>query len=119
MPVTLHRLGNSIGLRIPKPLLEQLGLGEGSRVDVKIENGRLVIEPHRKKLTLKELLVVGGLQSRQPARRAGLGRTGRQRNLVVPAANPRATGCEQRTQRRIAEVARDCFALLATTPEPA
>ena len=56
MSVTLHRWGNSVGLRLPKPLLEQLGLSEGSRVDVKIDNGRLVIEPHRKRLTLKEVL---------------------------------------------------------------
>ena len=33
MTVTLHRWGNSVGLRFPKPFLEQLGLGEGSTVD--------------------------------------------------------------------------------------
>ena len=37
MSVTLHRWGNSVGLRLPKPLLEQLGLKEGSEVDIKIE----------------------------------------------------------------------------------
>jgi len=26
MSITLHRWGNSVGLRIPKPMLEQLGL---------------------------------------------------------------------------------------------
>ena len=57
MSVTLHRWGNSVGLRVPKPLLEQLGLGEGSKVDVKVEAGRLVIEPvRRKRLTMAELL---------------------------------------------------------------
>jgi antitoxin MazE len=57
MSVTLHRWGNSVGLRVPKPLLEQLGLGEGSKVEVKVENGRLVIEPERKpRLTLKDVL---------------------------------------------------------------
>lgn len=57
MSVTLHRWGNSVGLRLPKPLLEQLGLGEGSKVDVKVEAGRLVIEPvRRKRLTMAELL---------------------------------------------------------------
>ena len=48
MTVTLHRWGNSIGLRLPKPLLEQIGLGEGSKVDLKVESGRLVIEPVRR-----------------------------------------------------------------------
>jgi antitoxin MazE len=57
MAVTLHRWGNSVGLRVPKPLLEQLGLGEGSKVDVRVEDGRLVIEPHRtRRMTLKDVL---------------------------------------------------------------
>ena len=51
MTVTLHRWGNSMGLRLPKPLLEQIGLGEGSKVDIKIEGGRLVIEPVRRQTT--------------------------------------------------------------------
>ena len=57
MSVTLHRWGNSVGLRVPKPLLEQLGLGEGSTVELRVENGRLIIEPERKRrLTMAELL---------------------------------------------------------------
>jgi antitoxin MazE len=57
MSITLHRWGNSVGLRVPKPLLEQLGLGEGSQVDVKVEGNRLVIERYRpKRLTLEDVL---------------------------------------------------------------
>ncbi len=57
MSVTLHKWGNSVGLRIPKPLLEQLGLGEGAEVDVKVEGDRLVIERHRPtRLTLQDVL---------------------------------------------------------------
>jgi antitoxin MazE len=57
MSVTLHRWGNSVGLRLPKPLLDQLGLKEGSEVDVKVENNRLVIEPsRRRRYTMAELL---------------------------------------------------------------
>jgi antitoxin MazE len=57
MSVTLHRWGNSIGLRLPKPLLEQLGLSEGSKVDLRIEDGHIVIEPQRtRKLTMKDIL---------------------------------------------------------------
>jgi antitoxin MazE len=55
--VTLHKGGNSVGLRLPKPLLEQLGLKEGAQVDVKVEGDRLVIERHRpKRLTLQDVL---------------------------------------------------------------
>jgi antitoxin MazE len=41
----LVRIGNSRGIRIPKPLLEQAGLGNTVRLNV--EKGRLVIEPDR------------------------------------------------------------------------
>jgi antitoxin MazE len=57
MSITLHRWGNSVGLRVPKPMLEQLGLAEGSHVDVRIEAGRLIIEPARHgRMTMAELL---------------------------------------------------------------
>ena len=57
MSVTLHRWGSSVGLRVPKPLIDQLDLGEGSTVEPRIENGRLIIEPERKRrLTMGELL---------------------------------------------------------------
>ncbi len=57
MPITLHRWGNSVGLRLPKAMLTQLGLIEGAEVAVMIEGDRLVIEPHRpKRMTLKQIL---------------------------------------------------------------
>jgi antitoxin MazE len=57
MSITLHRWGNSVGLRVPKPMLEQLGLAEGSQVEIKVEAGRLVVEPARRgRMTMAELL---------------------------------------------------------------
>jgi antitoxin MazE len=57
MAITLHRWGNSVGLRVPKPMLTQLGLAEGSQVEVKIEAGRLIIQPIRRaRMTMAELL---------------------------------------------------------------
>jgi antitoxin MazE len=46
MNARIVRIGNSQGVRLPKPLLEQAGLG----VDVRIhaEPGRIVIEPATK-----------------------------------------------------------------------
>jgi antitoxin MazE len=43
MKTELIRIGNSRGVRIPKPLIEQCGLG-GS-VDLRIENNKVVISP--------------------------------------------------------------------------
>ena len=37
------RIGNSQGIRIPKPLLEQAGLGEC--VDLMVEQGQITIRP--------------------------------------------------------------------------
>ena len=43
MRLELVRIGNSRGIRIPKPLIEECGLGE--TVELNIERGRLVITP--------------------------------------------------------------------------
>ncbi|MCK4412985.1 MAG: AbrB/MazE/SpoVT family DNA-binding domain-containing protein [Candidatus Eisenbacteria sp.] len=37
------RIGNSRGIRIPKPLIEQTGLGD--EVEISVEDNRLVIGP--------------------------------------------------------------------------
>ena len=45
MIVTISKWGNSLGLRIPKGVAEDARLAEGSSVDVRLERGRIVIEP--------------------------------------------------------------------------
>jgi antitoxin MazE len=45
MRTELVRIGNSRGIRIPKPLIEQCGLG--NTVELRVENDRLVISPRR------------------------------------------------------------------------
>ena len=45
MKTDLIRIGNSRGIRIPKPLIEQCGLGE--QVDLRVENECLIISPKR------------------------------------------------------------------------
>lgn len=56
MPVTLQKWGHSVGVRLPKPMLEQIGLGEGAQVDVLVEGDHLVIRRARRRPTLDELL---------------------------------------------------------------
>jgi len=48
-------MDNSVGVGIPKPMLEQIGLGEGSKVEVVVEGDHLAIRPTRR-ITLAELL---------------------------------------------------------------
>lgn len=45
MIVELVRIGNSRGIRIPKPLIEQCGFGD--TVDLRVEQNRLVITSDR------------------------------------------------------------------------
>lgn len=46
MKTDLIRIGNSRGVRIPKPVIEQCGLRQ--RVELRVENHRLVISPERR-----------------------------------------------------------------------
>jgi antitoxin MazE len=43
MKARIVRIGNSQGIRIPKPLLKQTGLSD--EVDLRVEDNRLVIAP--------------------------------------------------------------------------
>jgi antitoxin MazE len=45
MKLELTRIGNSRGIRIPKPMIEQCGLGDV--VEMRVTPGGLVIAPHR------------------------------------------------------------------------
>ncbi len=46
MKAELVRIGNSRGIRIPKPLIEQCGFRE--IVELRVENDRLIVSPDRK-----------------------------------------------------------------------
>lgn len=56
MKATVKKWGNSLGLRIPKVLSEETGIGENTVVDINIVDGNLKIEALTKELTLEELL---------------------------------------------------------------
>jgi len=43
MRARIIKIGNSQGIRIPKPLLEQIGIGED--VELEVEDNRIVIQP--------------------------------------------------------------------------
>ena len=53
----LRRVGGSVMLAVPPVLLDALDLRAGMRVDMKVENGKLVIaSTARPKYTLEELI---------------------------------------------------------------
>ncbi|HEY1802220.1 MAG TPA: hypothetical protein VGG46_14945 [Terriglobales bacterium] len=46
MKIELIRIGNSRGIRIPKPLIEQCGFSD--RVTLRVENECIIISPERR-----------------------------------------------------------------------
>ncbi len=56
MPNIINKWGNSLGVRIPQTVANELGLKIGTIVNVEVVNGTAVISPIRKKYTLEELL---------------------------------------------------------------
>ena len=56
MNAELGKWGNSLALRIPAGLAKELGFTEGSKADLELADGRLVITPTHRKPRLKELL---------------------------------------------------------------
>ncbi|OWJ61374.1 AbrB/MazE/SpoVT family DNA-binding domain-containing protein [Inquilinus limosus] len=47
MRSTLRKMGNSSGVIIPKPLLTEIGAKAGDDVELRVEEGRLIIVPSR------------------------------------------------------------------------
>jgi antitoxin MazE len=56
MAVKIQKWGNSLGVRIPKNIIEQVNFSENSEVEVESKNGTIVIFPAQKKYSLNSLL---------------------------------------------------------------
>ena len=53
----LRKVGGSVMLAVPPALLELLSIGVGAKVDIGVEDGRLIVEPRsRPTYSLNELL---------------------------------------------------------------
>jgi antitoxin MazE len=57
MQVRLSKWGNSLGLRLPRALAQQVGLRAGQKVNIVVEGERLIVEPVFPRLFLQKLLV--------------------------------------------------------------
>lgn len=56
MNATIQKWGNSLALRIPKSVAQQIRVGEGDDVDLRVDAGGLVVRPARRRYRLAELL---------------------------------------------------------------
>lgn len=51
MQITIKKWGNSLGIRIPKSFVKSLSLKDGSLVEIRDNNGEMVIYPVKDDLT--------------------------------------------------------------------
>lgn len=56
MSVKIQKWGNSLGIRIPKTVIEKANLGENSEVEIESKDGAIVIFPAKKEYSLDMLL---------------------------------------------------------------
>lgn len=57
MEATIKKWGNSLGIRFPKIYAKEAGITNGSKVEISIEDGKVIIEPILEKdQTLEDLL---------------------------------------------------------------
>lgn len=56
MEVTLSQWGNSVGVRLPREVIDRIHLEVGSRLEIQVEDERIVLTPSRPRYTLDELL---------------------------------------------------------------
>ncbi|MEM8829643.1 MAG: AbrB/MazE/SpoVT family DNA-binding domain-containing protein [Cyanobacteria bacterium P01_G01_bin.19] len=56
MNAKVSRWGNSLGVRIPKQLAEQVKLQDGEEIEIYCENNKLILVPKKKQYTLEDLL---------------------------------------------------------------
>lgn len=54
LQTTLRKMGNSTGLILPKPILDQLGLESGAKIELHIEDGKVIAEPVKPKRKVRE-----------------------------------------------------------------
>ncbi|MBW8755441.1 MAG: AbrB/MazE/SpoVT family DNA-binding domain-containing protein [Sphingomonadales bacterium] len=43
-------MGNSTGMILPKPILDELGLASGAKVELRVEDGEVIARPVKRKV---------------------------------------------------------------------
>jgi len=57
MQTKIQKWGNSLAVRIPKPFVQEIHMGDGTLVDLSMADGKMVITPTQgMKLSLQTLL---------------------------------------------------------------
>ena len=56
MSAKIQKWGNSLGVRIPKNIIDKINLEENSEVDIEAKDGTIIIFPKQKNQSLSSLL---------------------------------------------------------------
>lgn len=56
MTTKVQKWGNSLAIRIPKNIADQIDIDQGSELELHVQNNELTVRPKKKKRTLDELL---------------------------------------------------------------
>ena len=56
MQITASRWGNSLGVRIPKDIAEEVGLSAGASLDIEARGDQIVLSLRRHRYRLEDLL---------------------------------------------------------------
>lgn len=72
MRTHISKWGNSLAVRLPKPFVDELGLGEGAEVEITVRDGRLMLVAADREYALEEL--VDGITSENRHQESDWGR---------------------------------------------
>lgn len=53
MKTIIKKWGNSLAVRLPKKLIEDTRVSEGSNINIKTENGNIILSPAKKRIFFK------------------------------------------------------------------
>jgi antitoxin MazE len=56
MSAKIQKWGNSLGIRIPKAIIEKANLEENAEVEIENKDGTIIIFPKQKKKSLSDLI---------------------------------------------------------------
>jgi len=56
MQVRIAKWGNSLAVRLPRAIVDELELADGQSVDVAVENGSVRLKPSRSRVRLSDLV---------------------------------------------------------------
>lgn len=56
MSAKIQKWGNSLGIRIPKAVIEKMNLSENSEVEIEHKNGAIIIFPTKRQFSIDDLI---------------------------------------------------------------